>query len=139
MKTYDVNLMDNPEEEMIYNAESVFTMDSGELPESVIEQFSAEGDEDACIIEQFENTLLDQLQQDEDMTILMSAYADARRRLTEKARHRGFWPVRGKMGSKGRSKGKSPVKGRRPLAQRIAESECRYCYKKGHWKNVLRD
>ena len=64
----------------------------------------------------------------------MSSYVEARRKLTEKAKYRGFWPVRSKGGGKkGKSKGFNS-RGRKPLAVRIAESECRLCGQKGHWK-----
>ena len=65
----------------------------------------------------------------------MSAYLDARRRLTEKSRSRGFWPIRPKGAGK-KGKGKFPfARGRKPLAVRIAESDCRLCGQRGHWKS----
>lgn len=62
-------------------------------------------------------------------------YVEARRRLTEKARSRGFWPIKGKGGGKGKQKGKtSPFRARKTLAERIAQSDCRYCGARGHWR-----
>ena len=49
-------------------------------------------------------------------------------------RFRGFWQV--KKGEKGfGKKGKSKGEGKGSLAGRIANSYCRVCMKKGHWKN----
>ena len=63
-----------------------------------------------------------------------SSYQDARKRLSEKVRFRGFWSV--KKGEKDfGKKGKMKGKGKSSLANRIANSYCRLCLKKGHWKN----
>ena len=78
-----------------------------------------------------QESLIDTLQSDPEMAILMSSYTDARRRLLEKTRNRGFWPT---PKGKGFSKGKGKFKSRKPLAQRIAESHCLKCGQKGHWK-----
>ena len=61
------------------------------------------------------------------------SYQEARKRLLEKSRSRGFWPSRGfKGGKKGKGKG---VKGKsKGLAHRIANSTCRICGQTGHWK-----
>ena len=121
--------------------ENVFVaMDNSDLTDQVIESFAADGDEDAQLINQFEENLINLLQEDDEMTVLMSAYADARRRLAEKSRNRGFWPTsKGKSYSstsfgKGRGKGKMFPR-RKSLAERIATSECKICHKRGHWKN----
>ena len=62
----------------------------------------------------------------------MNTYVEARKRLVEKSKNRGFWssPPKGR----GKSKSKQTGKGRRPLALRIAESSCRRCGQRGHWK-----
>ena len=81
---------------------------------------------------QFEEGLIESVQNDPEMTAYLSTYTEARRKLTEKVKNRGFWPIR-----KGKSKGKMMAKGkgfRKPLAQRIAESNCRRCGQRGHWK-----
>lgn len=66
----------------------------------------------------------------------LNAYSDARRRLSERFRNRGFWPIRS---SKGKSKGFGKNKGkfgggRKSLQDRILSSRCRLCGKMGHWK-----
>lgn len=141
-KTYDVNYVDDQDDDVTSTShENVFVaMDNSDLTDQVIESFAADGDEDAQLINQFEENLINLLQEDDEMTVLMSAYADARRRLAEKSRNRGFWPTsKGKSYSstsfgKGRGKGKMFPR-RKSLAERIATSECKICHKRGHWKN----
>ena len=81
------------------------------------------------------------IQGDEELAAAFTSYTDARKRLNEKMRFRGFWPV----SSSGKSKGfqKCKVKGkfskghnssRKSLEQRILSSRCRICNKVGHWK-----
>ncbi|CAL1155693.1 unnamed protein product [Cladocopium goreaui] len=99
-----------------------------------MEQFLSENDEDALVVQQFGDALIDTIQSDGEMNAFMNSYVEARRKLTEKAKFRGFWPIRSKGGGKkGKSKGFN-ARGRKPLAVRIAESECRICGQKGHWK-----
>ena len=88
----------------------------------MVDQCALDGDEDALVVQQFEEAVIEAVQSDGEMAIFMSTYLDARKRPLEKSRSRGFWPVRGKgFGKKGKSKEMS--KGRKPLALRIAESQ----------------
>ena len=74
------------------------------------------------------------VQNDAELCAFYSSYQEARKRLSEKVRFRGFWAV--KRGEKGSGKkGKVKGKGKSSLANRIANSYCRICMKKGHWKN----
>ena len=83
----------------------------------------SEGDDDALLVQLYEDALIETLQGDTEMSACLNTYLEARRQLSEKARIRGFCPKgRGKSGRKGFS-----GKGRKPLAQRILESECRRC------------
>ena len=80
------------------------TMDTAEdqLSESdVVETFLSEGDEDAVLVADFETAATEWMQSNEELAASLNAYTDARRRLGEKARHRGFWPVQSKGSSKG--------------------------------------
>ena len=105
------------------------------LDEDTVEILAADHDEDAHMVLQFEDAITEAIQSDQDLAAYYSTYQEARKRLTEKVKTRGFWPVRkgfGKKGSKGG--GKSFTKGKQSLATRIANSYCRRCNKKGHWK-----
>lgn len=137
-KTYDVNYAEEDDQDSGgYNTHSDFAFMAEQVDpvEASFETFLTEGDDDALIIQQFEETLINMLQDDEEMTILMSAYADARRRLSEKSRSRGFWPIRQKSFSQQKGKGKGKRFGRpKTLAERIATSECKICGMRGHWK-----
>ena len=76
---------------------------------------------------------MDTVQEDKELATFYVSYQDARRRLLEKTRPRGFWPPKlFKGGKRGRGKGaKGKSKG---LAQHIASSTCRLCGQTGHWK-----
>ena len=110
--------------------------------ETLFQDSLQEGDEDAALIQDFEAAATDLLQSDEELAMAFNAYSEARRRLTEKFRSRGFWPVgagksKGRGSFKGSSKGtfgKSHSSSRKSLQQRIMESKCRICGKVGHWK-----
>jgi len=133
-KTYDVNHVQEIEEEACVSEDYVYLTESNELPESIVEQFLNEGDEDALVVQQFEDALIDTVQNDTEMTAYMNAYVEARRKLTEKSKSRGFWPIRSKgFGKKGKAKGQA-FRSRKPLALRIAESDCRLCGQRGHWR-----
>ena len=137
----------------VYDSMTMFTEDqepSGDTEDSahltqhdewnedeLLEILAADGDDDAVFITDFEAAASEVIQQDEDLAAAYSTYMEARRRLSEKYRARGFWPIsKGKSKGKGRNKGKGPwVSSRKSLQQRILESNCRLCGKKGHWRN----
>eukprot|EP00435_Cladocopium_sp_Y103_P012399 s2062_g3.t1 len=103
-----------------------------------------EGDDDATLVCDFESAAAEVIQDDPELASAFSAYTEARRRLSEKFRNRGFWATstktsstsKGKFGSKGsgKSKGSFPQRPRRSLQDRILNSYCRNCNRKGHWK-----
>ena len=68
----------------------------------------------------------------------MVTYLEARSKLLEKRRSRGFWPIKpGGKDNRGFGKGKGRGKGKRQrdlLLARIAGSTCRLCNQKGHWE-----
>ena len=133
LKTYDHTTLVMEEGD---DSEGVFWSQEEMMDEEALESLAAE-DEDAALILQFEGAVLESIQEDADLAAFYSSYVEARRRLNEKAKARGFWPV--SKGSKGGgfrkgAKGKSKGKGTRSLAQRIAESSCRICGQVGHWK-----
>ena len=110
-----------------------------------METLLMEGDVDAALVADFESAATELLQEDNELASAYSAYTEARRRLTEKFKNRGFWSTskssftasKGKGSyAKGSHKGKSNwnQKPRRSLQDRILNSYCRNCNRKGHWK-----
>ena len=135
LKTYDQSAFLT--EEMDTNEHDVFTAQDDEAEEDYLETLLMDGDDDAILISEYETAINDTIQDDPELATALNAYADARRRLSERFRNRGFWPVR--PGGKSSSKGKSSFKGRgksnrRSLQDRILSSRCRICNKLGHWK-----
>ena len=112
--------------------------------EDYVEQMLHDGDEDAALVAEYESSAVEALQEDPDLALAHSTYLEARHRLSERFKNRGFWPnsSRPKGTSKGWEKGKSKSYGggykgagnRRSLQQRIMESSCRLCGKRGNWK-----
>ena len=141
-KNYDVNHVDIFDEEAHHVG---FEIPSHEEPdeEQIIDVLLAEGDEDALILQQFEEALIDSLQGDPDIAACLNTYVEARRKLQDKARSRGFWnSSKGSQGFKGKGRGGKNKGGfqqnfgkrRLPLAQRILNSNCAICHQRGHWK-----
>ena len=100
-----------------------------------VNQLLQDDDEDAALIADYEAMAADVLQSDGDLA------ADARKRLADRFKHGGFWPIEQSKGhgksapSKGKGKFQSRGQGsRKSLQQRILESHCRHCGKKGHWR-----
>ena len=131
LKTYDANAFiteDLDEPQTILAAEGL----EGWNEEDMVDTFVQEGDEDAILVTDFESAVTDSVQGDEELASAYTAYTDARKRLSDKMKSRGFWPL-GQKGS-GKSKGFKGPKGkfqkghgssRRSLQQRIMESRCR--------------
>lgn len=100
-KTYDnsILMVDEQDKEPSYLAGEALP-DEDEM----IEQLIQEGDEDALMVSEFESTANEILQEDPQPSSVFSAYTEARRKLSEKFRFRGFFPVskgKGKPGGKG--------------------------------------
>jgi hypothetical protein len=129
-KTYDINTTENPSEEAV-----MMTGETEVYDEEVAFQAMYEnGDEDAIFVNDFEESLIETVQESPELASCFTTYLEARTRLKERARGRGFWPMqpggvkgRGKKGKSGKGKTKS-------LADRIASSACRRCGQYGHWK-----
>eukprot|EP00435_Cladocopium_sp_Y103_P019828 s1610_g4.t2 len=124
--------------------EPVFHAQDEQLEDEFVETLLSEGDVDAALVADFESAAQDLLQEDPDLATAFSAYTEARRRLTEKFKNRGFWSTskasfsssKGKnFSAKGGQKGKAwTQRPRRSLQDRILNSYCRNCNRKGHWK-----
>ena len=77
--------------------------------------------------------------QESELAPIFSAYQEARQRLREKAKARGYWAAKDRGRGKGPGKGKGKGNGKgyprnRTLADRIANSSCRLCGAVWHWK-----
>lgn len=134
----------------VYDAHALVVEESDEIEsalvadewteEDAIDHLAAEGDEDAILICEFETAVQDAIQDDQELAMAYNAYTDARRRLSERSKNRGFWPNWSSSSSKGKNKGgkgkgKQFSKGpRKSLQQRILESHCRNCGRRGHWR-----
>ena len=127
-KVYPANYVEEEVNEVLYTED-----DQDE--EQMIVALAESGDEDAAFVTEFEDHVLDLIQELPEMAECFSSYTQARQRLRDRAKNRGFWPGRGKGkgGKGGGKKGKGFVP-RRSLADRIATSTCRLCGKRGHWK-----
>ena len=127
-KVYPVNFVDDEtnDEPINFTAE-----DDAYDEELVLQTLSEQGDEDALVIQDFEEQLIDLCQDNAELSLCFSAYSEARGRIRDKLKSRGFWPSKGKGKSKRKGKGK---RGGQSLADRIANSNCRICGSRGHWK-----
>ena len=140
-KTYDTTALLTEEEPTLltapqYPIDDEFGFVGDCMDDNIVEQMAEDGDPDAVVCMQFEEGLMETLQNDADMASCLNAYTEARKRLADKTKGRGFWtPVKKGFGKD--RKGKSnrfDFRSRKPLAQRILESNCRRCGAKGHWK-----
>lgn len=74
----------------------------GEWMETLVQ----EGDADAIFVSDFETAAADIVQADEDLAAACSSYVEARRKLSEKVKSRGYWPISKGKGKGFRNKGK---------------------------------
>ena len=137
-KIYDNTALfaEDGDEEDTYHAST----DDGWTEDDFLDSLANDGDDDAAFIVEFEQAAQDIVQEDSNLAHAYTAYIEARRRLSEKFRHRGFFPIgkgKGKPFNKsGKGKGfKGGFRDRRPLSQRILKSQCKKCLQFGHWKD----
>ena len=131
LKVYDSQTFVAEDDEEFISESFMVTDDF--LDDETVEILATEHqDDDASLVMQFEEAITEAIQGDADLAAYFSTYQEARRRLSEKVRTRGFWPMSKGYGKKGGKFHKG--KGRASLAQRIANSHCRRCGKKGHWR-----
>ena len=134
-KIYDQNAFAVDEVEDQPDAETYMAYDETYDEENLEVLAMDYQDEDAALILQFEDALMETINADSELSAFYTSYQDARKRLADRQKSRGFWPIKrsfDKGGKKGYGKGK---KGKQSLAQRISNSYCRICYKRGHWKD----
>ncbi len=142
-RTYDATAMVTEDDDIYEGAswESAMMTQEDHVADDddLLETLIADGDGDAAFIAEFEGAANELLQSDGELAGCYTAYLDARKRLAEKAKHRGFWPLsrpKGKgKGVKGKF-GKSSFKGnhKKSLAHRIMNSTCRRCGQVGNWR-----
>ena len=138
-KTYDVNVTETPDEE---DTMVTFEPPDEHQEEQAFQLLQDQGDEDAVFVAEFEEEVINAVQESSQLASCFSAYQEARARLRERVRHRGFWPPGQGKGGGQTTKGKgkkgswksSWTPPRKTLAERIANSTCRICSKPGHWK-----
>lgn len=128
-RTYDHTAFTLEEEGEPETATQEIFWASEEMDDETLEWLAADNDDDAVAVIQFEESILDSIQSDPEINVFFSQYQEARSRLSERAKSRGFWPVsrkgeKGKKG-KGRGKGKGGMSPAASLAKRIANSFCR--------------
>ena len=129
-KTYDINATEQASEETAMIAGEVEAFDE----ETAFQALYENGDEDAIFINDFEESLIETVQESAELASCFTTYLEARTRLKERARGRGFWPMQ-QLGAKGKGKKGKQGKGKtKSLADRIASSACRRCGQYGHWK-----
>ena len=61
--------------------------------DEILECLLSEGDPDATLIADFETAAVELMQEDSALASAYTAYQDARRRLADKSKFRGFWPL----------------------------------------------
>eukprot|EP00435_Cladocopium_sp_Y103_P011835 s4451_g3.t1 len=124
----------------------VVTEEEDALTAEAIDVMAQAGDEDALLVQQFERDLEDLMQEVPDMQTALVTYQEARQRINDRRRGRGFWPVKGKskgqgkdwsFGGRGGRKGGGKG-GKEELLSRISRTHCKICGALGHWKAELR-
>ena len=139
LKVYDQAVLMAEDED---HDDGLFQAYGEEVPgdDDLVESLAGDGDDDALLVMEFESAASELVQEDTELAAAFNPYTEARRRLSEKFKHRGFFPSSGGKGKNRFSKGgkgkgfKSGFSARKSLQQRILNSTCRICGRKGHWK-----
>ena len=145
-KVYDQTTLVSETHDEPYEHDEFMPGNEDMLDDERLEALAAEGDADAALILDFEQAAQETVQEDQDLAVAMVSYQQARHRLQERFKNRGFFPAR-PFPNAGKGKG-SPNKGfgkgkgsqswdnrpKRSLQDRIMNSSCRLCGQRGHWK-----
>ena len=145
-KVYPTNLVEDAPDSAAeqldqYFDQSVFAsqVEEEDISSEFLDQLATSGDADALTVQGFERELTDPFQEIPDLHSALVSYQEARGRIVERKRNRGFWPLKG--GSTGKGKGfgnkgfrKGQSKGKDELLARIARTHCKRCGELGHWK-----
>jgi len=84
-RTCDVNMVDNSDESALWTMETEVFDD-----EAMVQALHDAGDEDAACIMDFENTVIEAVQESPELASCYHTYLEARTRLRERAKYRGF-------------------------------------------------
>ena len=131
----------NDDETPIQSTYSAMTEDDDVLPPEALEQMALSGDADALTVQQFEKDFEEMMQDVPDLQQALLTYQEARQRINDRRRGRGFWPSKSKgkgfnrdaMTGKGFRKG-GQRSGKEELLARISRTHCKACGQIGHWK-----
>ena len=138
-KVYDTMLAEgNDDEGSGPIPQSALVMEDDDISTEYLEAMLSQDDPDAVMVQAFETEFEDFVQETPSMQTALVSYLEARQRLQDKRRSRGFWPAgHSKSNFKGKGKGGksfSKGQGRQNLLAKIAKSRCRHCNQLGHWK-----
>lgn len=138
-KVYPVNYVEtNSEPQEVENTyfSNSYAIDDEEADQEYIEAMAHQGDSDALAVQTFEQDLEDLFQSTPDLQTALISYQEARQKLTDRRRYRGFWPTgKGGNNQKGKNKkGNSKGFNKASLLERIARTRCKNCGEKGHWR-----
>ena len=147
-KIYPTNYVDTDETFNQHEGEQVpqstFHVSAEEdeaLTAETVDYLAGQGDEDALMVQQFERDLEDMFQDVPDLQTALVSYQEARQRINDRRRGRGFWPSKsrgkgfGQDSSYGRGRRKGGQKGGKDeLLARISRTHCKLCGALGHWK-----
>ena len=119
-----------------FAAGSFSSYEDEELDQEYVDHLVSIGDQDALNVVSFERDLEEMFQEVPDLHSALLTYQEARSKILDRKRSRGFWPAHGKGKSKGGGKFQQVRKGsgKGNLLQRIARTYCKACGEKGHWK-----
>ena len=84
-RTCDVNMVDNFDESALWTMETEVFDD-----EAMVQALHDAGDEDAACIMDFENTVIEAVQESPELASCYHTYLEARTRLRERVKYRGF-------------------------------------------------
>ena len=136
------NHANNDDEVPLQSTYQVITEEEEALTAETIDQMAQAGDDDALTVQQFERDFEEMMQDIPDLQSALVSYQEARQRINDRRRSRGFWPSKGRSkgqgkdfhtggryGRKGGRKG-----GKEELLSRISRTHCKLCGVMGHWK-----
>eukprot|EP00435_Cladocopium_sp_Y103_P018863 s1565_g4.t1 len=138
-KVYPTNYVE-PETELeasSANAAPIYNVvyEDDDLDPEMVEGLANQGDSDALNVMSFERDLEDLFQEVPELQSALVSYQEARAKILDKKKHRGFWGSNSKGKNKSSfGKGFRKGTGKGGLLARIAKTNCKICGERGHWK-----